>query len=138
MGICLYNLKQKKDAIFYYQKVFNSCPEDIEAFLNLVKCYRETGDPQNSYDLLIKHMPIYLNKENNYLSKIPKIYYETGMSLLIMEKYDEALIYFKKCIDYEINKNNKNNIGLLSECYSKEGFCLSEIHKAEGAKKQSK
>ena len=138
MGICLYNLNQKKDAIFYYQKVFNSCPTDIEAFLNLVKCYRETGDPKSSYDLLIKNMPIYIGKENNYLSKIPKLYYETGMCLLIMEKYDEALIYFKKCIDFEINKNKKNNIDLLSECYSKEGFCISEIHKAEHDKKESK
>ena len=137
MGICLYNLNQKKDAIFYYQKVFKSCPADIEAFLYLVKCYRESDNPQSSYDLLIKNLPLYLNKENNYLSKIPKLFYETGMSLLIMEKYDEALNYFKKCIDFEINKNNKNNIQLLSECYSKEGFCLSEINKAKAAKKES-
>lgn len=136
MGICLYNLNQKKDAIYYYQKVFNSCHSDIEAFLNLVKCYRETGSPEISYDLLIKNMPLYINKENNYLTKIPKLYYETGMSLLIMEKYEEALTNFKKSIDFEINKNKKSNIELLSECYSKEGFCLSEINKAKGARNE--
>ena len=34
-----------------YQKVLDTCPTDLEAFINLVKCYREIGNPKIAYDL---------------------------------------------------------------------------------------
>ena len=136
MGICLYNLNNKKDAIYYYQKVLNSCPTDVEAFINLVKCYREIGRPKISYDLLIKQIPLYLKEENNYLTKIPKLYYETGMSLSFMERYEDASIYFKKSIDFEIEKNKKNDPEFLSECYYRQGYCLSKLNNKKDALKE--
>ena len=131
IGLCYYNLNDKKNAIKYFNKILEYYPLDIEAFINLVKCYREEDEPKNSYDLLIKKIPDFLKKEKNFLGKIPKLYYETGMSLFCMEKYDEAKIYFKKCRDYETNKNHKNDIQLISECYGKEGECASNLNKKD-------
>ena len=128
IGLCHYYLNNKKEAIYNFNKVVDYYPNDIEALINLVKCYREIGKPKNSYDLLIKKIPIFLNNEKNYMLKIPKIYFEIAMSLLDLENYDEAIKYFKKCIDYEINKNHKKDIQLLSECYSKEEFCFSKLN----------
>ena len=136
MGICLFNLNKKKDAIQYYQKVLNAYPNDIEAFINIVKCYREIGNPETSYDLLLKKTPLYLKEENKYLSKLPKLYYETAMSLFFMEKLEEAIIYFKQCIEFEINKNNKKDKEFLSECYYRKGFCLSKLDNKEDAIKE--
>ena len=136
MGLCLYNLNKKKEAIYFYQKVLNSYPTDIEAFINLVKCYREIGKPSNSYDLLLKEIPIYLKDENKYLNKIPKLYYEAAISLLNMEKYDEAIKYFNKCTDFEINKNNESDIELLSDCFYKKGYSLSKLNNKKDAIKE--
>jgi tetratricopeptide (TPR) repeat protein len=133
MGICLYNLNNKKDAIYFYQKVLNLNPWDIESFLNMVKCYREIGKPNYSYDILLKNTPIYLKEENTYKSRIPKLYYETAMSLLFLEKFDQAISYFDKCIEFETNKNNKNDVELLSECYYRKGFSLSKMNKKKEA-----
>ena len=133
MGICLYNLNKKKEAIYYYQKVLNFYYLDIEAFLNLVKCYREIGKPNKSYDLLIKKMPSFLKEENNFSIKIPKLFYETAMSLLLMEKFDESIIYFKKSIDFEKNKNQSHDTDLISECYYKQGFALSKLNNKKEA-----
>ncbi len=136
IGICLYNLNNKKDAIHYYQKVLDTYPTDIEAFINLVKCHREIGNPKIAYDLLIQKIPIFLKDENNYLAKIPKLYYETALNLLFMEKLEEAKIYFKKCIDFEIEKNNKNDKEFLSECYYRQGYCLSKLNNKKDAIKE--
>jgi tetratricopeptide (TPR) repeat protein len=136
IGICLYNLNNKKDAIKYYQKVLDTCPTDLEAFINLVKCYREIGNPKLAYDLLIQKIPIYLKDEKNFVSKIPKLYYETAMNLLFMEKLEDAKIYFKKGIDFEIEKNNKNDKEFLSECYYRKGYCLSKLNNKKDAIKE--
>jgi len=43
MGLCHYNLNDKKEAIHDFNKVLESYLNDIEALINLVKCYREIG-----------------------------------------------------------------------------------------------
>ena len=144
MGICLYNLNRKKEAIYYYQKVLNLYPLDIEAFINLVRCYREVGNPKKSYDLLVQKMPLFMNDEKNFLTKIQKLFLEMGMCLFQMENYNESLIYLTKSIDYEINKNknisNNNNTKaiqidklFLSECYYRKGFSLSKLNNKKEA-----
>ena len=138
MGICLYNLNNKKDAIKYYQKVLDAYPNDIEAFINIVKCYREIDNPETSYDLLLKKTPVYLKEEKKYLTKIPKLYYETGMSLFTVERIEEAMVYFNQCIDFEINKNNKKDTEFLSECYYRKGYCLSKLNNKNDAIKEFK
>jgi tetratricopeptide (TPR) repeat protein len=99
----------------------------------MVKCYREVGKPNYSYDILLKNTPIYLKEENIYKSRIPKLYYETAMSLLFLEKFDQAISYFDKCIEFETNKNNKNDVELLSECYYRKGYSLSKMNKKKEA-----
>jgi len=101
--------------------------------LNLAKCYREIGKANYSYDLLVKNMPIYLKEENTYKLRIPKLYYEAAMSLLFLEKFEQAISYFDKCIEFETNKNNKNDTELLSECYYRKGFSLSKMNKKKEA-----
>jgi tetratricopeptide (TPR) repeat protein len=133
IGLCYYNMNNKKYAIKYFSKILEYYPLDIEAFINLVKCHREMGNSKNSFDLLVKKIPDFLKKEKNFVGKIPKLYYETGMSLLRMEKYEEAKNYFKKCRDYETNKNHKNDIQLISECYSKEGECISKLNETKNS-----
>ena len=133
MGICLYNINRKKEATYYYSKVLNLYPLDIDAFLNLVKCYRETGNPKKSYDLLIQKLPLFIKEDKTFSPKIQKLFYETGMSLFQMEKYDESFIYFTKGIEHEINKNNSNDKKFLSESYYKKGYSLSKLNNKKEA-----
>ena len=146
MGICLYNLNRKKEAIYYYQKVLKLYPLDIEAFINLLRCYRELGNPKKAYDLLIQKMPLFINDEKKFLSKIQKLFFEMGMCLFQMENYDESLIYINKSIDYELKKNKKTNDNcnnntkdiqmdkiFLSECYYRKGFSLSKLNNKKEA-----
>ena len=146
MGICLYNLNRKKEAIYYYQKVLNLYPLDIEAFINLLRCYRETGNPKKSYDLLVQKMPLFINDEKNFVSKLQKVFFEMGMCLFQMENYDESLIYLTKSIYYELHRNkittnnNNNNTKdikidklFLSECYYRKGFSLSKLNNKKEA-----
>jgi tetratricopeptide (TPR) repeat protein len=55
------------------------------------------------------------------------------MSLLFLEKFEQAISYFDKCIEFETNKNNKNDVELLSECYYRKGFSLSKMNKKKEA-----
>ena len=116
MAICLYNLNRKKESIYFYQKILEECPTDIEAQLGICISYREIGNPKKAFELIEKALLLFKIDS----PKISNLYYEKGMCLFNMEKYDEAINFFEKAIEL-CNANKKI---LLSDCYYHKGICL--------------
>ena len=123
MAICLYNLNRKKESIYFYEKIINECPTDIEALLGLCKSYRDIGDSKKALESVEKGLLIF--KDNS--PKISNLYYESGMCLFDLKKYEEAINSFEKAIEL-CNINKKI---LLSDCYYHKGICLLKINKKE-------
>ena len=59
--------------------------------------------------------------------KISNLFYEKGMCLFNMEKYNDAINSFEKAIEY--SKVNKKI--LLSDCYYHKGICLIKMNRKE-------
>ena len=123
MAICLSNLNRKKESIYYYEKILNECPNDIEAYLGICKSYREIGNYKKASELVEKAFLIFKNDS----PKIANLYYEKGMCLFNIEKYLDAIKYFNKAIEY----NNVNNKLFISDCYYHKGICALKINQKE-------
>ena len=123
MAICLSNLNRKKESIYYYDKILNECPTDVEAHLGICKSYREIGDFKKAFEFVENALLIF--KED--CPKISNLYYEKGMCLFNFEKYNEAIISFEKAIEFsQVNKKI-----LLSDCYYHKGICLLKLNQKE-------
>ena len=125
MAICLYNLNRKKESIQFYEKILNECPSDIEAQLGICKACREIGDLKRAFDFIEKAFLIFKNDS----PKIANLYYEKGMCLYNMDKYEEAINSFEKAIEF----SHVNKKLLLSDCYYHKGICLLKLNRKESA-----
>ena len=123
MAICLSKLNKQKDAIKYYSKFLKKYPDDIEAHIGIIKCYRKIGNIKHAYELSLDALEIF--KEN--IPKKENLFYESGLCLLDLEKYNEAIEYFDKAI----NLSKKNSF--LSECYFNKGLCFSKLNNKTNA-----
>jgi superkiller protein 3 len=125
MAICLYNLNRKKESIQFYEKILNECPTDIEAQLGICKAFREIGESKRAFEYLEKAFLIFKNDS----PKIANLYYEKGMCLYNMNKYEEAINSFEKAIEF----SHVNKKLLLSDCYYHKGICLLKLNRKESA-----
>ena len=123
MAICLTNLNRKKESIYYYEKIIDECPTDIEAQLGICQSYREIGNSKKALELLDKAFLIF--KEDS--PKIANLYYEKGMCLYNREKYNEAISSFEKAIEFSHSTKKL----LLSDCYYHKGICFLKINKRD-------
>ena len=123
MAICLSNLNRKKESIYYYEKILNECPNDIEAYLGICKSYREIGNYKKASEYVEKAFSIF--KDGS--PKIANLYYEKGMCLYNIKQYLEAMNFFEKAIEF----NNANNNLFISDCYYHKGICSLKINQKE-------
>jgi tetratricopeptide (TPR) repeat protein len=120
IGDC-YRLLQDPDiAMIYYGRAVEQDPENINAFWYMAGYYEQSGKPDSAIEVFY---------ELARLSDTYRIWQELGRMLGQKERYDEALVAFKKSIELNSEKNNINGYLGLATTYD----ALDSLEKAEEA-----
>ncbi len=116
MADSYFKLQNYNKAAELYKKALKYKFNDINSLCSLAKCYKKLNDKNN------------LEKTLNKIIKIEPTEmfddYEKGYFLYNIEKYNEAIIYFKKSIDKKMEIDSSNSAMSLC-CYK-----LQEYQKA--------
>jgi tetratricopeptide (TPR) repeat protein len=108
LGFVYGSVNRFKDATEIYQKVIKKVPNNETGYTGLGFIYKKQGEFEKASEQFKQAL--------NFRIDNPMVYFELGEVLFDLEKYEEAILYLNKAIQFGGPENDVQTLILIAQC----------------------